>query len=91
MGIRVEERVVVYESVTMEAINPEYLGITEEQIREYMKKNPMPEDPAYSPEDLILDLTQSSGMLTLPKKTKPETREYVADLLNTLLDYVIKG
>lgn len=41
MGIRVGDFKVVYESVTMEAIDPEYLGITREQIENYLKENPM--------------------------------------------------
>lgn len=76
---------VVYESTTMNAIDPEYLGISREDIEEYIQKHPMPDDPAYSKEDLISDLTLSSGFLTLPEETKPETREYVAELLNSLL------
>jgi len=76
---------VVYESVTWETINPEFLGITREQIEEYMKEKPMPKDPNYSKEDLIGDITQSSGFLTIPENTKEETREYVAELLNALL------
>jgi len=83
--IRIEEKLVAYDSMTYEAINPEYLGLTEEEIRKYMKKNPMPKDPTYTPEDLIQDLTNSSGMYTLPKTVRPETIEYVENLLNNLI------
>jgi len=75
----------VYESTTMQAIDPDYLTISEEDIREYMKEHPMPDDPHYSAQDLIWDLTQSAGMLTLSDSLKPETRQYVADLIQELM------
>ena len=83
--IRVDKFYVVYESTTMEAVNPEHLSLTREKIEEYMKNHPMPEDPAYSKEELIEDLTKSSGFYRLPDNTKEETREYVAELLNALI------
>jgi len=83
--IRVDKFYVVYESTTMEAVNPEHLSLTREEIEEYMKNHPMPEDPAYSKEELIEDLTKSSGFYCLPNDTKEETREYVAELLNALI------
>ena len=46
----------------------------------------MPEDPAYSPEDLIYDLTRmSEGAYFLPRDIKPETAEYIEELLNSLI------
>ena len=84
MGIRVDRFWVVYESIAMEAIDPEYLGIDKEDILKYMKENPMPKDPEYSPEDLIIDVTQSSGFLKLPDAMQPETRGYVAELIGEL-------
>jgi len=85
MGVRVDRFWVVYESVGGNAIDPEYLGISKGKIQEYMKENPMPEDHEYSPEDLIIDVTQSSGFLTLSNDMKPETREYVAELIGELM------
>ena len=85
MSIQVGRFWVVYESVTMNAIDPEYLSITEEEIREYMKEHPMPKDKNYSEEDLISDITNSSGFYCLPDGTKEETREYVKQLLNDLI------
>jgi len=76
---------VVYESVTYEAINPQYLGITKEELEDYLKKHPMPKDPAYSEKDLMGDLLYSSGMYTLPEDIKEETIEYIEELLNTLV------
>lgn len=84
MSIRIENKLVVYESVTMEAFNPEYNRIKAEKIREYLKEHPMPDDPEYNSDDLIYDLTESSGMYTLPLAVKESTIDYVADLLNAL-------
>jgi len=83
--IRIEEKIVAFDSMTYDAINPEYLGITESEIREYMKEHPMPEDPEYTTEELIADLTMASGMYCLPPKIKAETIEYVEELLNALI------
>ena len=83
--IRVDKFYVVYDTVAMEAVDPEYLSLTRKEIEEYMKNHPMPEDPAYSKEELIEDLTKSSGFYRLPDNTKEETREYVAELLNALI------
>lgn len=85
MGIRVDRYWVVYDSMSMKAIDPEYLFIAEDKIKEYVKENPMPEDPEYSSEDLIGDITESSGFYTLPDNVKVETRNYVANLLNDLI------
>lgn len=83
--IRVDKFYVVYDTVTMEAVDPEYLSLTRKEIEEYMKDHPMPEDAAYSKEELIDDITKSSGFYCLPNDTKEETREYVAELLNALI------
>lgn len=85
MGIRVGNFKVVYDSITMEAINPEYLTITKEEIMEYVKNKPMPDDPEYSLEDMIGDITDSIGFYTLPKKIKKETANFVATMLNDLI------
>ena len=85
MGIRVENLKVVYESVTMAAIEPNYLSITREQIEEYIKTHPYPDDSAYSVEDMIGDVTQSSGIYTLPRDTKDETDDWIADMLQELI------
>jgi len=85
MTVKVDRFWIVYESTSMQAIDPDYLCISEEDIREYMKEHPMPDDPHYSVEDLIGDLTMSAGFLTLPDSLKPETRQYVADLIQHLM------
>ena len=90
MGIRVDVKKVVYESITMEAINPEYQGISQIQIEDYLNKadaagRGMPDDPVYTRADLISDITQSSGIYTLPMETKPETDDFIATTPNSLL------
>ncbi len=85
MGIRVDNIKLVYESTTMEAIMPEYLGITKEQIEEYLKELPMPEDPAYPKEDMIGDITKASGFYSLPKDIKDETADFIATLISVLM------
>lgn len=85
MGIKVGDFKVVYESVTMTAIDPEYLSITREQIENYLKENPMPDDPTYSVEDMIEDITNSSGFYCLARDIKDETADFVATLIGELL------
>lgn len=90
MGIRVGDFKVVYDSITMEAINPENLGIKKEQIEDYLKMSDdvgrgMPDDPEYSREDMIGDITGSSGFYTLPDKIKDETADFIATLINDLI------
>jgi len=85
MGIRVSDFKVVYESITMTAIDPQYLGITREQIEEYMKEHPYPDDPNYGVESMIGDVMQSSGFYCLPKDIRDDTAEWIADLIGELI------
>jgi len=82
--IKIRKCWMIYESVTMEGIDPSALRISEEDIRNYLRANPMPEDPAYSRDNLIHDLTRSSGTYTLPNDIRQETRDYIEDMLNAL-------
>lgn len=85
MGVRVDVFKVAWESTTMEVINSEDLAITREQIENYLKNNPMPDDPAYSQEDMIGDISESlSGFYCLPKDIKDETADFVATLIEEL-------
>jgi hypothetical protein len=85
MGIRIEKKIMAYESITCTAIDPSYLSLDEDTIRKYLRENLMPEDKLYTEEDLILDLTQSEGVYTLPEGIKEETIEYIEELLNKLV------
>jgi len=87
MSIRIERKLIAFYSCTMEPINPEYLSITEDQIREYINKyeGEIPDDPNYTIEDMIHDLTSSSGMYSLPEGTNEAMIEFVERLLNDLI------
>jgi len=85
MGIRIEKKIMAYESITCTAIDPSYLSLDEDTVRKYLRENLMPEDKLYTEEDLILDLTQSEGVYTLPEGIKEETIEYIEELLNKLV------
>jgi hypothetical protein len=85
MGIRIEKKIMAYESITCTAIDPSYLSLDEDTIRKYLRENLMPEDKLYTEEDLILDLTRSEGVYTLPEGIKEETIEYIEELLNKLV------
>ena len=82
--IKIKRCWVAYEDALSTAVDPEYLSITREDIENYMKEHPMPEDPEYTKEDLIYDLTASSGVYTLPDDIKQETADYIEELLNAL-------
>ena len=74
-----------YDSITMVAIEPNYLQITKDELEEYMEEYPMPEDEKYSKKDFICDITQySSGFYSLPDGIKEETVEYIEEVLNDL-------
>ena len=85
MSIRCGNFKVIYESVTMQAITPSDLGLSADSIRQYLATHPFPEDPAYSAEDFIGDVTQSSGFYCLPQDTKSETDDYIADCIQELM------
>jgi hypothetical protein len=85
MGIRIEEKIIAYDSITCGAIDPSYLGIKKEEIEKYLSENPMPKDGMYTAEDLIHDLTCSEGVYMLPKGIKEETIDYIEELLNDLI------
>jgi len=84
MAIRIQKKLIAFESITMSGIDPSFLGLEEEEIKEYLQKHKMPEDEFYSEEDLIGDLTNSEGIYTLPDGVKEETIDYIEELLNVL-------
>ena len=83
-GIRIEDKKIVFESITWTAIEPSTLNIGADEAKEYIKKHPMPKDPEYSAEDLIGDL-QTDGFWTLPMTIKPETEVFIIDLIDELI------
>lgn len=85
MGIRIGNFKMVYESTCMEAIDCQYLGITREKMEEYLKEHPMPDDPEYSLEDMIGDITGSSGFYILPNKIQDDTANFIATLIGDFM------
>jgi hypothetical protein len=86
MAIRIEKKIIAYESVTMTTFDPSYFKWDEDEIRRYLNENPMPEDETYSKEDLIFDLTRSGGTYMLPSDIKDETLYYIEGMLNKLIN-----
>lgn len=83
--IRIENVMLVYDSITGLAIEPNYLEIAKDDLVDYIKENPMPKDAKYSQEDFIYDVIHSSGFYSLPSGVKEKTVEYVADVLNDFI------
>ena len=84
MSIQIRKWYVPIQSITGNVIEPEYMDWKKDDIEEYLKEHPMPEDKNYSKEDLMSDLTDSSGSLTFSSDLKEETIEYLSDLMNWL-------
>lgn len=85
MAIVIEEKLVVYSTVSGETISPQHLWLGRDDIEAYLLKNKMPHDPNYSAEDLIYDITESEGAYTLDQKVLPATREYIAKMIEQLI------
>jgi hypothetical protein len=80
-GIEIQKTYVAIHRTTGQAIEPEYMGWKKEDIEEYLKQHPLPDDENYSKEDLINDLTQSGGALTFSLDLKDETISFLCDLM----------
>jgi len=74
----------IFDSFNHQFFDPSYSLIQVEEILSYLAEYPFPADPDYSQEDLIRDLTRSSGSLIIPCKNR-ETAEFICELLNSLL------
>ena len=83
--IRIENVMLVYDSITGLAIEPNYIGIEKDDLVAYIKENPMPKDAKYSQDDFIYDMINSSGFYSLPTGVNEKTVEYVADALNDFI------
>ena len=79
MGIRIEKKIVVYESVSGVTIEPEYVFTDEDEVKEYLKKHTFPGTEHYTEEDLLAD-TQSSGAWWLPDEITEEQERYIAEM-----------
>ena len=86
MGIRVrkvDDSFGIWDSFNCEFVNPEYLGIKKERIKEYIKENPFPKSDMYSEKEMINDIVQSSGSLLI--SGTEEQADWVADMIQALL------
>ena len=84
MGIRIAKYLMAFHSFTCTGVEPEYMNWKPEDIEEYLKEHPMSDDPNYSKDDMINDLTDSSGTLTFPEDLKQETIDFLEELMNWL-------
>ena len=84
MGIRIEKKTVVYESVGGMSIEPEHFFPNGEKVREYLKKNPFPETGHYTAEDLLCD-TQSTGSWWLPDELTDDQKSYIVEMTDHFL------
>ena len=84
MGIRIEKKTVVYDSITGIGIEPEYLGISREELESYIAQHPFPSDPAYPKEYIIADI-KSSGVWFLADDVSEEVKDWIVDMLYELM------
>ncbi len=87
MSIKTCKNWTFYNSFDNQGFDPQYAGISKEDMENYLIENPMPYDPEYSTKDLIDDITQSDGLYMLPNGAKEETAIYIADMLDELIRY----
>ncbi len=80
MGIRIEKKLVVFETVSMAAIEPSGIFTKKEEVLEYIKEHPFPETEFYGTQDLIGD-TQSGEMWTLMEEVTEEQQNYIEDMV----------
>ena len=79
MGIRIEKKNIVFESVSGVSIEPDTVFTRYDEVKEYIEENPFPETEHYTTEDLLED-TQSSGAWWLPDELTEEQEEYIKDM-----------
>lgn len=80
MGIRIEKKNIVFESVSMTAIEPNFVFTDKEAVKEYMREHPFPETKHYTAKDLFGD-THSEGMWTLMDEVTNEQQNYIVDMV----------
>lgn len=86
MGFKFEKfgdnGLVLWNNTTESSVNAEDLDISEDKLREYLKENPMPKEDNYFENDLIHDLTNSTGAFLIPDELHIETIEFIEDLID---------
>lgn len=84
MSIRIEKRNIVFESVSMAAIEPNLVFTDKKEVETYLKEHPFPETKHYTAKDLLGD-TQSEGMWTLQDEVTDEQQNYIEDMVGDFL------
>ena len=84
MGIRIEKKNIVFESVSMAAIEPNCVFTDKEEVKKYLKEHLFPETKYYTANDLVGD-TQSEGMWTLTDEVTDEQQNYIEDMVAEFL------
>lgn len=87
--ISLSPRRIAINTVDYNAIELQYTGITEEDVRNYMADNPVPCGYKWAPDyytmnDFINDL-HASGVFSIPMDTPQEMVSYIEDILNDLI------
>ena len=87
MAIEVREfkdgRYLVWDGFNCEALNWEYLCLKDDDVKAYLKENPLPKDREYSEEDLLGDIHATGGITLYCEKE--ETADYIAEMIYRLL------
>ncbi len=84
--ITVTDRRGVLQSETGYVLDLQYLNVDEEKLNQYLRKFPMPPDPAYTEDDLRKDLNRCMGSYLLPEDISEAATTYIGDLLNSLME-----
>lgn len=85
MAIKAGLRMVVFDSITMNVIDPSDLMIDEDELKKYLEENKFPEDKEYSEDEFVSDMIHSSGLYSIPIKAKKETVDFIVECLNKLI------
>ena len=81
MGVRIEKKLVVYDSIMGLGVAPDF---AKERLRQYIAGHPFPSDLAYNETDLLID-GSSSDVWFLPNGTSEAVQEWIIQMLNDLL------
>ena len=84
MSIVIRKELVVMDTCTDTIVKPCYMGITPEEVEEYMKEHPFPNDHEWYDKDCLLNDIQSTGAWALPPDLSEETKKWIEEMLQEL-------
>ena len=84
MSIAIVKKSVVMNTIDCTVIEPCYLGITPEEVEEYMKEHPFPNDHEWYDKGCLLEDMQSTGAWTLPPDLSEKTKKWIEEMLQEL-------